>query len=209
MGQLETLLETIKADSPDFDSKIVEKAYEYAKKMHEGQFRSSGEPYYTHPVEVAQILANMHMDVTTIVTAILHDTIEDTDATYEDLEKEFSKEVADLVNGVSKLTRIESQTTEGKQAENFRKLLLAMSEDIRVLLVKLSDRLHNMRTMGGIKKPEKRKRISLETLEIYSPLAERVGVHRIKEELEDLCFEQINPEARESITNRLRQKAIW
>ncbi len=203
MDQLEQLLSTIANYKPDYDRDMVVKAYEFAKKMHEGQFRSSGEPYYTHPVEVAQILADMHMDVTTVVTAILHDTVEDTDATFADLEREFGKVVSDLVNGVSKLTRIESQTLEGKQAENFRKLLLAMSEDIRVLLVKLSDRLHNMRTMGGIKKPEKRRRISLETLEIYAPLAERIGVHRIKEELEDLCFEQINPEARESITNRL------
>lgn len=203
MTQLEKLLNTLESYNPDFDKDIVIKAYEFAKKYHEGQFRSSGEPYYTHPVEVAQILADMNMDVTTIVTAILHDTVEDTSATLEDLEREFDKTVADLVNGVSKLTRIESQTLEGKQAENFRKLLLAMSEDIRVLLVKLSDRLHNMRTMGGIKKPEKRRRISLETLEIYAPLAERIGVHRIKEELEDLCFEQVNPEGRESITNRL------
>lgn len=203
MQQLEKLLNTIHAYQPDLDFEIVEKAYAFAKEMHEGQFRSSGEPYITHPVEVAQILAEMKMDVTTIVTAILHDTVEDTDATFEDLEKNFGKSVSDLVNGVSKLTRIESQTLEGKQAENFRKLLLAMSEDIRVLLVKLSDRLHNMRTMGGIKKIEKRRRISLETLEIYAPLAERIGVHFIKEELEDLCFEQVNPEARESITNRL------
>lgn len=203
MQQLEKLLETLHSYKSDFDSDVVKKAHAYAKKMHEGQFRSSGEPYYTHPIEVAQILADMKMDVTTIVTAILHDTVEDTDATLEDLEENFGKSVADLVNGVSKLTRIESQTLEGKQAENFRKLLLAMSEDIRVLLVKLSDRLHNMRTMGGIKKIEKRRRISLETLEIYAPLAERIGVHFIKEELEDLCFEQVHPEARESITNRL------
>lgn len=203
MGQLETLLETIESYQPDFEPDIVVKAYNFAKEKHEGQFRSSGEPYYTHPVEVSQILADMSMDVTTIVTAILHDTVEDTDATLEDLEEQFGKVVADLVNGVSKLTRIESQTVEGKQAENFRKLLLAMSEDIRVLLVKLADRLHNMSTLNGIKKPEKRRRISLETLEIYAPLAERIGVHRIKEQLEDLCFEQINPEARESISNRL------
>ncbi len=203
MSELKTLIETIKLYQPNFDPEIIEKAYDYAKKMHEGQFRSSGEPYYLHPVAVAQIVAEMKMDVTTIVTAILHDTVEDTDATLEDLKEKFGKDVSDLVDGVSKLTRIESQTLEGKQAENFRKLLLAMSEDIRVLLVKLADRLHNMRTMGGIKKPEKRRRISLETLEIYAPLAERVGVHCIKEELEDLCFEQVNPEARESITNRL------
>ncbi len=203
MGELKKLLETIESYQPNFDREIVNKAYEYAKKKHDGQFRSSGEPYYLHPVEVSQILADMKMDITTIVTAILHDTIEDTDATFENLENIFGKTVAALVDGVSKLTRIESQTVEGKQAENFRKLLLAMSEDIRVLLVKLADRLHNMRTMGGIKKPEKRRRISLETLEIYAPLAERIGLHCIKEELQDLCFEQVNPEARESITNRL------
>lgn len=203
MQQLQKLLDTIKSYNPDVDEAIIIKAHDFAKKMHEGQTRSSGEPYYTHPVEVAQILAEMRLDVTTIVTAILHDTVEDTPATLEDLKREFGKDVADLVNGVSKLTRIESQTQEGKQAENFRKLLLAMSEDIRVLLVKLSDRLHNMRTMDGIKKIEKRQRIAIETLEIYAPLAERVGVHKIKEELEDLCFEQLQPEARESITNRL------
>ncbi len=203
MSELRNLLDTIEVYKPDFDPEIVEKAYLYAKEKHEGQFRSSGEPYYLHPVAVAQIVAEMKMDVTTIITAILHDTIEDTDATFDDLKEKFGKDVADLVDGVSKLTRIESQTLEGKQAENFRKLLLAMSEDIRVLLVKLADRLHNMRTMGGIKKPEKRRRISLETLEIYAPLAERIGIHCIKEELEDLCFEQVNPEARESITNRL------
>lgn len=178
-------------------------ACEYAKKMHEGQKRSSGEPYYTHPVEVARILADMRMDEGTILTAILHDTLEDTKATYEDLKKKFGAEVADLVNGVSKLTRIESQTVEGKQGENFRKLLLAMSEDIRVLLVKLADRLHNMRTIQAIENPDKRRRIALETLEIYAPLAERIGIHEIKEELEDLAFAQMNPEARRSLANRL------
>lgn len=197
------IVEQIKAYNSALDEEPVRAAYEYAKEKHEGQFRSSGEPYYTHPVEVASILAELKMDPATIITAILHDTIEDTDATYEEVEKKFGTEVADLVNGVSKLTRIESQTLEGKQAENFRKLLLAMSEDIRVLLVKLADRLHNMRTIEGISKPEKRRRIALETLEIYAPLAERVGVHKIKEELEDLAFSQMNPEARESISNRL------
>jgi len=189
--------------SPDMDTSKILEAYDYAKEMHEGQTRSSGEPYYTHPVEVASILADLKMDPDTIITAILHDTIEDTPATYEDLESKFSPNVADLVNGVSKLTRIESQTLEGKQAENFRKLLLAMSEDIRVLLVKLADRLHNMRTLDGIKKPEKQRRIALETLEIYAPLAERIGIHQIKEELEDLAFGYLYPEAKVSITNRL------
>ncbi len=197
------LVEQIKTYNPDFNPQVVENAIEYAKVMHEGQTRSSGEPYYTHPVEVASILADMRLDLGSIVTAILHDTLEDTEATYDELSDKFGQEVADLVDGVSKLTRIESKTVEGKQAENFRKLLLAMSEDIRVLLVKLADRLHNMRTIDGIKKPEKQRRIALETLEIYVPLAERIGVHSIKTELEDLAFSVLNPEARESITNRL------
>jgi GTP pyrophosphokinase len=197
------LIDQIRHYNPELDQKIIENAYNYAKKMHEGQTRASGEPYYTHPVEVAGILADMRMDTGTIITAILHDTLEDTAATYEDLSKQFGKEVADLVNGVSKLTRIESQTVEGKQAENFRKLLLAMSEDIRVLLVKLADRLHNIRTIDAIQKPEKRRRIALETLEVYVPLAERIGIHQIKVELEDLAFKVLNPEARESISNRL------
>ncbi len=197
------LVDQIKEYNPDFNPQVVENAIEFAKKMHEGQTRSSGEPYYTHPVEVASILADMKLDVGTILTAILHDTLEDTEATYDELTDQFGKEVADMVDGVSKLTRIESKTVEGKQAENFRKLLLAMSEDIRVLLVKLADRLHNMRTIDGLKKPDKRRRIALETLEIYVPLAERIGVHSIKTELEDLSFSVLNPEARESITNRL------
>lgn len=197
------LISQIKTYNPELDGTVVSAAVDYAKKMHEGQTRSSGEPYYTHPVEVASILAGMRMDMGTIVTAILHDTLEDTAATYEELSKQFGKEVADLVNGVSKLTRIESQTVEGKQAENFRKLLLAMSEDIRVLLVKLADRLHNMRTINAIQKPEKRRRIALETLEVYVPLAERIGINQIKVELEDLAFGVLNPEARESIGNRL------
>jgi guanosine-3',5'-bis(diphosphate) 3'-pyrophosphohydrolase len=201
--QAQSLINQMKTYDPDFNQKLVEEAIEFARVMHDGQTRSSGEPYYTHPVEVAGILAEMKMDTATIITAILHDTLEDTRATTEDLEKKFSHEVAMLVNGVSKLTKIESQTVEGKQAENFRKLLLAMSEDIRVLLVKLADRLHNMRTLHYIQKPEKRHRIARETMDIYVPLAERVGVHKIKEELEDLAFNYMNPEARDSITNRL------
>ena len=197
------LIKEVHSYNPEIDPGLIQRAVDYARKMHEGQTRSSGEPYYTHPVEVAEILASMKMDPATIVTAILHDTLEDTEATYQDLEKLFGAEVASLVNGVSKLTKIEGQTVEGKQAENFRKLLLAMSEDIRVLLVKLADRLHNMRTLDGIQKPEKRRRIARETLDIYAPLAERIGVHKIKEELEDLAFSHINHEARDSIANRL------
>ncbi|MBU6235449.1 MAG: bifunctional (p)ppGpp synthetase/guanosine-3',5'-bis(diphosphate) 3'-pyrophosphohydrolase [Alphaproteobacteria bacterium] len=185
------------------DLATVEKAIAYARLKHAAQTRSSGEPYYTHPVEVAGIIADMNLDLATILTAILHDTVEDTDATLEDVEKNFGADVAQLVDGVSKLSKIESKTVEGKQAENFRKLVLAMSEDIRVLLVKLADRLHNMRTLHHVPKIEKRQRIAAETLEIYAPLAERVGVHAIKEELEDLSFGHLKPEARESITARL------
>lgn len=198
------LIDQMKSYTPELDVPGILAAVEFAKKMHEGQTRMSGEPYYTHPLEVAGILADMRMDAATIKTAILHDTLEDTPATYEELSKKFSPEVADLVNGVSKLTKIESQTAKGKQAENFRKLVLAMSEDIRVLLVKLADRLHNMRTLHHFDdRPDKRRRIAQETLEIYAPLAERIGIHKIKEELEDLSFAQMNPEARASISNRL------
>ncbi len=197
------LLQQIKKYIPQIDEDIIKRAYKFAKEKHGEQLRASGDPYYTHPLEVGIQLAEMGMDQATIVTAFLHDTIEDTDVTYDDIKKEFGEEIANLVNGVTKLTRIEIQTVEGKQAENFRKLVLAMSEDIRVLLVKLADRLHNMRTLHHISKPEKRRRIARETLEIYAPLAERIGTHKIKEELEDLAFGYLNPEARESITNRL------
>lgn len=201
---LPDLLAKMSAYTTDLDENQITAAYDFAKEKHEGQTRISGEPYYTHPVEVASILADLKMDIATVVTAILHDTLEDTSATFEEVKQKFSLEVADLVNGVSKLTKIESQTFEGKQAENFRKLLLAMSEDIRVLLVKLADRLHNMRTLYHFKdRPDKTARISRETLEIYAPLAERIGMHQIKEELSDLSFSYLNPEAQESITNRL------
>lgn len=197
------LLEKIKQYNPDADLDRVHKAYEFAKHHHGDQMRASGEPYYTHPMEVADILADMYMDPDTIITAILHDTIEDTDVTKQDIIEGFGLDVANLVTGVTKLTQIQTQTVEGKQAENFRKLVLAMSEDIRVLIVKLADRLHNIRTLHHISKPEKRKRIARETLEIYAPLAERIGIHKIKEELDDIAFSHMNPEARESILNRL------
>lgn len=197
------LLDKLKGYLSPADLEKIRKAIDFARVKHEGQTRSSGEPYYTHPVEVSAILADMRLDLATLVTAILHDTVEDTDATLEDIEKNFGADVAQLVDGVSKLSKIESKTVEGKQAENFRKLVLAMSEDIRVLLVKLADRLHNMRTLHHVPKIEKRQRIAAETLEIYAPLAERVGVHAIKEELEDLAFGHMKPEARESITARL------
>lgn len=203
MSEHPDLVGQVLAYNPEANAALIQGAIDYARKMHEGQKRASGEPYYTHPVEVACILADMRLDTATILTAVLHDTLEDTAATYDELKAKFGDDVARLVDGVSKLTRIESQTVEGKQAENFRKLVLAMSEDIRVLLVKLADRLHNMRTLHHFPKPEKRRRIARETLDIYAPLAERIGLHQTKEELEDLSFGHLNPEARESITNRL------
>ncbi|HEY8191609.1 MAG TPA: HD domain-containing protein, partial [Alphaproteobacteria bacterium] len=203
MNETQQLVDQVKIYNPDVDAGKIGSAIDFARKMHHGQTRASGEPYYTHPLEVAGILADMHMDTATIITAILHDTLEDTPATFDEVTDRFGAEVASLVNGVSKLTKIESQTVEGKQAENFRKLVLAMSEDIRVLLVKLADRLHNMRTLHHFTNEDKRRRIARETLEIYAPLAERIGLHKLKEELEDLSFGVLNPEARESITNRL------
>jgi guanosine-3',5'-bis(diphosphate) 3'-pyrophosphohydrolase len=200
---LQDLKDRVSSYNPDADLAQIEAAVEFAKKYHEGQTRSSGEPYYTHPVEVAGLLADMKLDDASIITAVLHDTVEDTEATSADIEKQFGKEVATLVDGVTKLNRIKSETVEGKQAENFRKLVLAMSDDIRVLLVKLADRLHNMRTLNFVSKVEKQRRIARETAEIYAPLAERIGIHKIKEELEDLSFSYLHTEARESITKRL------
>ncbi|KZB72831.1 MULTISPECIES: bifunctional (p)ppGpp synthetase/guanosine-3',5'-bis(diphosphate) 3'-pyrophosphohydrolase [Thalassospira] len=197
------LVERVKTYDPDACETTLNRAYVYATQKHGSQKRASGDPYFSHPIEVAGILTNYKLDCDTIITALLHDTIEDTDATPEEITKLFGPNIMKLVDGVTKLTQIELKSADSKQAENFRKLLLAMSEDIRVLLVKLADRLHNMRTLHYISKPEKRVRIAAETLEIYAPLAERIGMHDIKEELEDLAFQHINPEARDSILARL------
>jgi guanosine-3',5'-bis(diphosphate) 3'-pyrophosphohydrolase len=202
------LVERVKAYDPDADEDLLNRAYVFAMKAHGSQTRASGDPYFSHPLEVAGILTRMKLDAASIVTALLHDTVEDTNATVKDVERLFGGEIARLVDGVTKLSRIElqhieSQTDQIKQAENFRKLVLAMSEDIRVLLVKLADRVHNMRTLHHLKNPDKRKRIARETLEIYAPLAERIGVHQMKDELEDLAFAELNPEARDSILARL------
>jgi guanosine-3',5'-bis(diphosphate) 3'-pyrophosphohydrolase len=198
------LIEKVQSYNSDVDIDLIGKSVDFARKYHEGQIRKNGDPYYTHPIEVASLLADIRLDEASIITAVLHDTVEDTDATLDDIEKQFGKEVATLVDGVTKLNQIESKTVEGKQAENFRKLVLAMSEDIRVLLVKLGDRLHNMRTLHHFKdRVDKQRRIARETIEIYAPLAERIGIHKIKEELEDLSFSFLYPEARESIMKRL------
>ena len=197
------LVERVKAYDPNADEVGINGAYVFAMKAHGSQMRASGDPYFSHPIEVAGILTSYRVDSATIETALLHDTIEDTVATLEDIRSHFGNEVAQLVDGVTKLTRIEFQSDRAKQAENFRKLVLAMSEDIRVLLVKLADRLHNMRTLHYIKSDEKRRRIAMETMDIYAPLAERIGMQEIKTELEDLAFAEINPEARRAVVKRL------
>ena len=202
MRQFE-LVERVKSYDPNADEDAINRAYVFAMKMHGSQKRASGDPYFSHPIEVAGILTKYRLDSSSIITALLHDTIEDTPATLEDLEKLFGTEIARLVDGVTKLSRIEMQSDHAKQAENLRKLVIAMSEDIRVLLVKLADRVHNMRTLHYIQKPEKRRRIALETMEIYAPLAERIGMQEIKMELEDLAFTELHGEARSSIIARL------
>lgn len=197
------LIKQVQSYDPDVDVGLLRHACDFSEKAHSHQKRASGEPYFQHPLEVAGVLAEMRLDVASIITALLHDTIEDTDVTYELIKEEFGKEVADLVEGVTKLTKIEYQSDQLRQAENFRKLLLAMSKDIRVLLVKLADRLHNMRTLKFKKSPEKRKQTAHETMDIYSPLAERLGMQQLKNELQDLSFTELHPDVRTSIIKRL------
>ena len=183
----------------------INKAYNFAIKAHSNQKRDSGDPYSVHPIEVANILTDLKLDSATITTGLLHDTIEDTYATYETIKEEFGAEVAELVEGVTKISVFENTAATNSKAENFRKLILATSKDIRVLLVKLADRLHNMRTIKSIKREDKRKRIAQETMEIYAPLADRMGIHRIRDELEDLSFEILNLDARNLIQTRLNE----
>jgi guanosine-3',5'-bis(diphosphate) 3'-pyrophosphohydrolase len=197
------LVERVKSYDPSADEDALNRAYVFSMKAHGTQMRESGDTYFSHPVEVAGILSDKKLDCASIVTGLLHDTVEDTVATMEDIEKLFGPEIARLVDGVTKLSQIETQSDQTKQAENFRKLLLAMSEDIRVLLVKLADRLHNMRTLHHVSKSEKRRRIGRETMDIYVPLAERIGIRDWKDELEDLAFVELNPDGRLSILNRL------
>jgi len=197
------LVERVRAYDPEIDENLLDRAYVFSMKAHGNQKRASGDPYFSHPLEVAGILTDMKMDGSTVATGLLHDTIEDTLATHEEIEGLFGGEVARLVDGVTKLSLLELNSESTKQAENFRKFFLALSDDIRVLIVKLADRLHNMRTLHHIKKPEKRRTIALETMELYAPLAERIGMQEIKTELEDLSFLHMNPDARASIAARL------
>ena len=197
------LINKVKSYNKFLNPETLSKAYDFAVKAHEKQKRDEGSPYIIHPVAVANILTELKLDSATIATGLLHDTIEDTFATYETIKNEFGKEVADLVDGVTKISVFENQAKTNSKAENFRKLILATSKDIRVLLVKLADRLHNMRTINAINDIEKKERIAKETMEIYAPLADRMGMNRIRDELEDLSFKVLNNDARELIKKRL------
>ena len=201
----EDLINKVKNYNKFVNLERLNKAYNFAIKAHSNQKRASGDPYSVHPIEVANILTDLKLDTATIATGLLHDTIEDTFATYETIKGEFGEEVAELVEGVTKISEFENTAGSNSKAENFRKLILATSKDIRVLLVKLADRLHNMRTIKSIKREDKRKRIAHETMEIYAPLADRMGMHRIRDELEDLSFEILNIEAKKLIQNRLNE----
>jgi len=197
------LIDKVKNYNRFLNPETLSKAYNFAVEAHKHQKRDAGEPYIIHPVAVASILTELKLDSATITTGLLHDTIEDTKATYQTVEKEFGKEVADLVDGVTKISQLEGKIISNSRAENFRKLILATSKDIRVLLVKLADRLHNMRTLNSVSDQDKRKRKAKETMEIYAPLADRMGMNRIRDELEDLSFAELNPDPRKLIVDRL------
>jgi len=202
------LIKKVRTYNKFLNPETLSKAYNFALKAHKNQKRESGDPYLIHPVAVADILSDLKLDSATIATGLLHDTIEDTKATYKNVEKEFGKEVADLVDGVTKISELEGKVIENSKAENIRKLILATSKDIRVLLVKLADRLHNMRTLKSIVDEKKRKRIATETMEIYAPLSDRMGMNHIRDELEDLSFKELNSEARNLIVEKLSLNKI-
>ena len=196
-------IENIKSKEIDVNQALVEKAYFFALEAHKSQKRYSGDPYISHPIKVAEILSELRLDTATIITGLLHDTVEDTQASMDELKLKFGNEIATLVDGVTKISKMKTQSDIKNQAENFRKLILAVSKDIRVLLVKLADRLHNMRTITFVPSEEKRKRIALETMEIYAPLAGRLGMQFFRDELEDLSFQILNKAAYTSIKNRV------
>ena len=199
----EDLIKKVKTYNRFFKPEALLKAYAFAQNAHKNQKRDAGEPFIIHPIAVADILTDLKLDSATITTGLLHDTIEDTKATYKTVEKEFGKEVADLVDGVTKISQLEGKIISNSKVENFRKLILATSKDIRVLLVKLADRLHNMRTLSSVPNLQKRIRKAKETMEIFAPLADRMGMNSIRDELEDLSFQKLNPEARNLVVERL------
>src|SRR5438105_9611459 len=197
-----TLVERVRAYDPDADESILNRAYVFAMQAHGPQRRASGDPYFSHPLEVAGILTDLKLDDATIAAALMHDTIEDTAATRAEIDQMFGRDIGALVEGLTKLKKLDLVTKEAKQAENLRKLLLAIASDVRVLLIKLADRLHNMRTLAHMP-AEARRRSAQETLDIYAPLAGRMGMHEMREELEDLAFHELNPEAYKVVSQRL------
>ncbi len=201
-ASFETICNKVSSYYPEAKFDLLHKAYLFAEEAHRGQLRSSGEPYMIHPIEVAQTLADLRLDIPSIITGLLHDTVEDTHATLEQIETQFGKDIAELVDGVTKLSKITFKTSEEKQAENFRKMILAMAKDIRVILVKLADRLNNMRTLEHLQ-PLRQKAIAQETLDIYAPIANRLGISWIKKELEDLCLRYLHEEFYYKLAQRI------
>ncbi len=208
MIRLDQILEKIRGYAPDADLGLIRKAWVFAEKYHRGQSRKTGEPFLAHPLQVANILADLRMDLDTIAVACLHDTVEDTEATREDIEEKFGDEIADMVEGVTKLNKLDFRTAEEAQAENFRKLVMAMSRDIRVIVVKLADRLHNMQTLEG-QRPEKRVAIAQETMDLYAPIANRLGIVSIKGRLEDLSFRYLHPDVYEELGAQIEARRPW
>jgi guanosine-3',5'-bis(diphosphate) 3'-pyrophosphohydrolase len=208
MIRLDNILDQVRDYAPDADLSVIRKAWVFASKYHRGQTRKTGEPYFAHPLEVANILAGLRMDVDTLAVACLHDTVEDTDATLEDIAEKFGDSIAQMVDGVTKLNKLDFRTAEEAQAENFRKLVLAMAKDIRVIVVKLADRLHNMRTLGAMR-PDKRARIARETMDLYAPIANRLGIVSLKGELEDLSFENLHPQVHEELSLQVEARRPW
>ncbi|MCP4871836.1 MAG: bifunctional (p)ppGpp synthetase/guanosine-3',5'-bis(diphosphate) 3'-pyrophosphohydrolase [Proteobacteria bacterium] len=208
MIRLDQILDNVRAYAPDADLGLLRKAWVYAQKHHAGQTRKSGEPYFAHPLEVANILADLRMDTDTLAAAILHDTVEDTDATLDDIGEKFSPDISELVDGVTKLDKLDFRTAEEAQAENFRKLVLAMSRDIRVIVIKLADRLHNMQTLEAMR-PDKRVRIAQETMDLYAPIANRLGIVSIKGELEDLSFRYLHEDVYAELERQVEARRPW
>ena len=207
MTHLQTLIDEIPKYQPGADLDLVNRAFRFSEKSHKGQQRASGEPYLSHPLEVAGLLVDFKMDVTTVTAGLLHDVLEDTAATKDDLQREFGPEIADLVDGVTKICKLAFSSREERQAENFRKMVVAMAHDLRVLMIKLADRLHNMRTLDYLA-PEKAKKIAQETLDIYAPLAHRLGMAKVKAELEDLALRVMAPEDYQDLMRRVAKRRL-
>src|SRR5690349_14934041 len=205
MIRLEDLIEKVKASNPDADVALLRRAYDFAVSGHKGQLRQSGEPYVVHPLRVADILADMRLDVVAIAAGLLHDIVEDTPNTIEKVRELFGEPVAHVVEGVTKLSSLHFASSEERQAESFRKMLMAMVDDIRVILVKLADRLHNMRTLHHLPE-ERRRRIAQETRDIYAPIANRLGMSKIKNELEELAFRYLEPKAFETLRRKVESR---